>query len=62
MSVVAHPLRDPAIIPDILNRAESKAYCVAENSFLQIHIRKAKKAAEPSPPQKDSIVDAAYIL
>ena len=58
MPVVAHPLTAPAIIPDILNRAESKAYWVAENSFLQILIRKARNAAEPNPAQKDSIVEA----
>jgi len=46
-------------MPVILKSADRSAYCVAEDSFLQMLIMNARKAAVPRPPQKDSATDAA---
>ena len=41
---------------------DSKAYSVAEWRLSTIDIRKARKAAVPSPPQNDSSALALYII
>jgi hypothetical protein len=54
----AQPLREPKSRPGILNKAERMAYWVAAQRLLQTLMRKARKAADPRPPQKDSTIEA----
>ena len=58
---VAHPEKAPDMERVKPNSALRSAYCVAAYSFSQMFIIKARKGAVPSPPQKDSTTEAAYM-